>query len=267
VKDVLTDLCCTAEDFLTHDDAETPKSNNDNVYFPSSSRESLKYKARAHLGMLAAARGVAKNARKIIASELASNPHYDLIIVGHSLGGGTAAVLGTMWQDTFPGVVVYAYGSPCVGPLDAQPTINKSIISVVGEGDPFSCLSLGHLADISSTLSELCEDHDLRNEILSRTQSDITNMIDKDLKWSVDRMESLRARMTAEKFYPPGRIFQMGGNLFSSSDNITLREVTQNTFQDLKLHPRMLDLSQHIPHRYEGVLNRLCSTPKKGNDE
>jgi len=230
--------------------------------FPSSSRESLKYSARAHLGMLKGARGVAKKARKLIASELSSNPHYDLIIVGHSLGGGTAAVLGTMWQDTFPGVLVYTYGCPCVGPLDTQPTINKSIISVVGEGDPFSCLSLGHLADISSALSELCEDHSLRNEILARTQSDVVNMSNTDLKWSVEKLEVFQAAMTAEKFYPPGRIMHMRGDLFGNK-NITLKETTQSTFQYLKLHPRMLDISRHIPHRYEGVLNRLSSTTQQ----
>ena len=86
-----------------------------------------KYRARAHQGMLEGARGVSKMTRKIIAAELASNPEYKLVIVGHSLGGGAAAVLGTMWQDTFPGLIVYSYGSPCVGPIDSNPTLNDSI--------------------------------------------------------------------------------------------------------------------------------------------
>jgi len=259
--DILTNLCCTAENFFTHDDAEilpdedTP-SNETNVFRKNIS---LSYKARAHLGMLAAAKGIAKNTRKLIASELASNPNFDLVIIGHSLGGGTAAVLGTMWQDTFPGLVVYAYGCPCVGPLNAQPTINKSIVSVIGEGDPFSCLSLGHLVDISSALSILCENHSLLNEILERTQPDVTSMSKEDRKWSYDTMQKLQECMTAEKLYPSGRILHMGGNLFGSNDGITLKEVSQDLFHFLQLHRRMLDLSQHIPHRYEGVLSRLCS--------
>jgi hypothetical protein len=96
--------------------------------------------------MLESAKGVANATRTIIASQLAENPTYKLVIVGHSLGGGTAAVLGTLWKDTFPGLQVFAYGCPCVGPLGMDPTSNDSIVSVVGEGDPFSCLSLGHLA-------------------------------------------------------------------------------------------------------------------------
>ena len=68
------------------------------------------------------------------------NADYDLIILGHSLGGGIAAVLGTMWRDAFPSLTVLSYGCPCVGPLDAEPTTNTAVISVVAEGDPFSCL-------------------------------------------------------------------------------------------------------------------------------
>ena len=173
-------------------------------------------------------------------------------------------MLGTMWQNTFPGLKVYAYGCPCVGPLNAQPTINDSIVSVVGEGDPFSCLSLGHIADISAALEQLCEDHGLRREILERTQSNVENMDAVDLKWCSEQMTTLRKVMTAEKFYPPGRILHMGGNLlFGSDDEITLKEVSQDAFQDLRLHSRMLDLSRHVPHRYEAVLRRLWSHTQK----
>jgi len=249
VEDILTDLCCTAEDVstLTQDSAE----------------ESKTCESRAHRGMVAAALGVSKGVGDLIASELASNPHYNLIIVGHSLGGGIAAVLGTLWQDVFPGLVVYSYGCPCVGPLNVQPTTNKSIVSVVGEGDPFSCLSLGHLLDISSALSVLCEDHDLRNDILTRTQSE--NISDKDMQWLMEKMEALQMTMTAEKHYPAGRILYMRGNLFGRNECVTLKVVPQSTFKYLNLHHRMFDLSRHIPHRYEGVLRRLISNTRRNN--
>jgi hypothetical protein len=249
-KDILTDLCCTAEDFLTFDDADS----TDTVDIDDVKRH--RYTARAHHGMLEAARNVAKSTRKIIASELAMNPSYDLVIVGHSLGGGTAAVLGTLWEETFPGVMVYGFGTPCVGPKHIHPTTNKSIISVVGEGDPFSCLSLGHIADISSTLALFCQDHELRNEIIRRSQSNIEAMDEDDLKFCHNALISLRAKLSAEKLYPPGRILYMGGNLFDD-DKVTLREVDQDEFQDLRIHRRMFDLSRHIPHRYEAVLYKI----------
>ncbi len=131
VRDLLTDLCCTAEDFLTHDassDISLQSVNEEEGEGEINlTKVRSKYRARAHQGMLEAARGVSRMTRKIIATELASNPEYKLVIVGHSLGGGAAAVLGTMWQDTFPGLVVYSYGSPCVGPIDSNPTLNDSI--------------------------------------------------------------------------------------------------------------------------------------------
>lgn len=102
-RDVLTDLCCTAEEFSAKND--TP------------SGEKKEIQAKAHQGMLEAARKVSEQALSTIATQLAAHPDFKLVIVGHSLGAGTAAVLGTLWQDTFPGLVVFAYGSPCVGKL------------------------------------------------------------------------------------------------------------------------------------------------------
>ena len=98
-------------------------------------------------------------------------------------------------------------GCPCVGPIGACPTINRNIISVVGENDPFSCLSLGHLADLSAAISKICEDYELRNEILLRTQSyNDEDLHDEDLSWCHETMEALRSEvMNAEKLFPPGK--------------------------------------------------------------
>jgi len=262
-KDILTDLCCTAEDFLSHEEEE-----KDAESFRT--KLGLNYRARAHQGMVSSARSVSKKTHHLIASELESNPDYQLVLVGHSLGGGVAAVLGTLWRETFPGLSVYAYGCPCVGPMDTYPkNLNESIISVVGEGDPFSSLSLGHLADISAALSKLCVDDELRNEILNRTKTkNLDEMSVDDLRWCASTLHSLQAfDTTTEKFYPPGRVLHMRGNLFSLNnvDEVTLTEIQPEVaFRDLKLHPRMFDLSLHIPHRYEVLLSRIwCNANKK----
>ncbi len=276
-KDILTDLCCTAEDFMSH---EEEKENNDpnqsNEYYDDSenTRNEFKqtYRARAHQGMVNSARGVAKSTYEIIQAELVDNPDYNLVLVGHSLGGGVASILGTFWKDTFPGLMVYAYGCPCVAPLNSYPTIDESIISIVGEGDPFSCLSLGHLADVSFALSKLCQDTNRRDEILNITKEmNIEEMNEEDVYWCKDTLESLSIQhhqnpetINAEKFYPPGRVLHMKGNLFGSIDEVTLTEVQpDDLFRHLKLHPRMFDLSLHIPHRYEVLLARIWSKVQK----
>lgn len=261
-KDVLTDLCCTAEDFMSHEEeiALNMTSSESSRGF----RKLYRTRARAHEGMLKSARGVANATHGLISSELASNPDYDLIIVGHSLGGGVAAVLGTFWRDTFPGLKVYGYGSPCVGPIDSHPTISNSIVSVVGESDPFSCLSLGHLADASTMLSKFCEDKILRETILNNTRSDVEELDESELKWCLKTMNNLAKDLKAEKFYPPGRVLQMKGSYFGPvTDDVTLTEVSQeNAFRDLRFHPRMFDLSLHVPHRYEVLLARIWRSAK-----
>ena len=97
-RDVLTDLCCTSESFnpITRKEHKVPI-------------------ASAHNGMYEAAMSVSRHTRSTIESLMLQYPEYSLVIVGHSLGGGTAAVLGTIWLELFPNLKVYCYGCPCVG--------------------------------------------------------------------------------------------------------------------------------------------------------
>jgi hypothetical protein len=244
-RDVLTDLCCSAEDFIVGE-------GNGSTF-------RTKYKARAHHGMLESARGVASKCRKLIATELAIHSGYELVLVGHSLGGAVAAILGSIWRETFPGLKVYAFGCPCVGPIDAYPTLDNSIVSIVGENDPFSCLSLGHLADASAILARLCETQELRDAILNYTKVDVEIMDESAVGWCRKTMKSLESLQTSEKLYPPGRILYMKGNLFGDIDEVSLSEASREdlAFSQLKFHPRMFDLSLHIPHRYETLLSRI----------
>ena len=242
-RDILTDLCCTGEDF------ETPSGTK-----------------HAHHGMLEAARGIASDVKEAVQTFLNANNDYALVIVGHSLGGGVAAVLGTLWEDIFPGVHVYAYGCPCVGLLDMGPTNSKSIVSVVGEGDPFSCLSLGHIADLSSAIAYLCENESLRTATLIHSDGPVEEMDEQDLKWCFETMEEIRGQMTGNTMYPPGRILYISRrNLDSAVDDaIALREMPASYFRDLRLHARMLDISRHVPTMYENYLQRLWEETNNG---
>jgi hypothetical protein len=193
---------------------------------------------------------------------------HQLYVTGANLfissGGGVAAILATLWGETFPNLKVYAYGCPCVGPINFEPAMSNSIVSVVGEGDPFSCLSLGHLADASVALSRLCEDKDLRESILNHTKAELGALDEIELRWCIRTMSALQRDMKVEKFYPPGRVLYMKGDLFGSIDEVTLYEVDQQlTFGSLRWHPRMFDLSLHIPHRYETLLSRIWEKAKR----
>jgi len=167
-------------------------------------------------------------------------------------------------------------------PDNTDPTTNTNIISVIREGDPFSTLSLGHIADLSTVLSHLCVNVTLRNEIFNRTSvlsssfNDIVQNIytsysnTENRIWCYETMNSLPiTHMKAEKFYPPGRILYMTPTvddnsssisvLFGSNNNdkVTIRDVSRYEFSDLILHTRMLDISRHLPNLYESSLRQL----------
>mmetsp|Transcript_34124 Transcript_34124/g.78772 ORF Transcript_34124/g.78772 Transcript_34124/m.78772 type:complete len:527 (-) Transcript_34124:70-1650(-) len=256
-RDVLTDLCATAEDFSRSEEDEENERNQSSGSLKSYFKSAFRYKARAHRGMLAGARSISKITRKTIANELAVDPNYRLVIVGHSLGAGIAAILGSIWLETFPGLKVFAYGCPCVGPPDASPTNNESIISVVDIKDPFSTLSLGHIADITIAVSKLCEDRDLREEIHCRCKGDLCQMSDDDVQWCGTVMRMLEKDQVSEKFYPAGRVFCMGGAIFGEKGKVTLEEVSICKFRHLILSSYMMDVSKHVPNRYESALKKF----------
>ena len=76
-------------------------------------------------------------------------------------------------------------GMPCTFPFKNE---QDQILSVIGEGDPFSVISLGHVADTTKAISKLCQDKGFREEILQRTaRNDPSNM-----DFCINAMECLR---------------------------------------------------------------------------
>ena len=210
--------------------------------------------------MLAAARGVMSLAEEIIEQELDSHPDYSVVLVGHSLGGSVAAVLGQMWADTFGGIRVYAYGPACVAPMDD--ISRKIVVSVLLEGDPFSSLSLGHVADTSFAVSHLCEDEDLRTNILVVTDGPLDTMDKGDLRWCKDRMEEIREQMTGAKLYPPGRLLFVGASENRKGRSV-IREVPSSFYGELRIGTRMFDLRRHVPRVYQRRLTSALRSFEK----
>jgi hypothetical protein len=265
--DILTDMGCTAEDFDPPPrDLATASMFGDLVRSPTNYLwKTLGKKSRAHHGMLEAARALFLDAKPILEKELESNPTFGLVLVGHSMGGGVAALLGTLLESTFPNLVVYVYGAPCVAPIDARPTGDANIISVINEGDPFCCLSLGHVADVSVGLSLICEDSELRTDILRHTEGRIDEMDRHDLEWCSKKLETLRGRMNAEKLFPPGQILLLTKPSDDQEDTRLLPRlihVPADHFQDLAIGPRMFDLTRHVPSLYESSLQGILDQNK-----
>ena len=285
-QDVLTDLCCTPQTFsLSQQSNETNKAPLGDLsssfsqrlwnwffsgsrYFPES--QSFKWPSEndeinsAHHGMLEAAQGLLKSTQEIVARELNENPDYSLVIVGHSMGGGVAALLGTLWLETFP-VSVFVYGPPCIAPLDATaligPETSNHIVSVAIEGDPFGFMSLGHIAELTSALDRLCADKGLRERLLHATVFRRRKQQKENSWWLLHTMRYLHANFTGEKMYPPGRLLllKQQPSARRHREQWTVRDVQPQHYSHFQARPSMLDLSKHLPSLYEEALCTLAN--------
>lgn len=269
-RDLLTDLCASCESFIVEDELEIGEIG----YYRNLTTPRL-ILGRAHKGMVDAARSIAAMTGKTLSDELGAHPDYNLVIVGHSLGGGVASIIAAMWQRRFRNRVrSIGYGNPCVFPLNLT-RVFDNIITVQVSGDPFATISLGHLADSTKAISSLCKDKGMRDELLKRI-GDSRNISRADLEWCKNAMIFLRRQMDSEKLYPPGIIYQVSGPLldFQSTPDgeksnglgegvvAVLRSTDATAYNELKLHPSMFDLSLHIPVRYEMLLRRIASNGK-----
>ena len=100
---------------------------------------------RAHRGILRAARYVLTTLKETAALEraLGQNPDYALVITGHSLGGGAAALLAHLLRPAYPGLQCVAFSPPgglVSGPLSEQ--MRQYVLSVVCGDDLVPRLSV-----------------------------------------------------------------------------------------------------------------------------
>lgn len=70
---------------------------------------------RVHRGFLAAFRTAEPALQREIKTALLENPHRQLLLTGHSLGGALALLAAAEWHAQFPIAGVYTFGQPAVG--------------------------------------------------------------------------------------------------------------------------------------------------------
>lgn len=261
-RDVLTDLCCNVDEY------HGPKPKDDVHATPVGNGWEGK-PLFAHHGMLEAAMAVAAEVEELIEEELKANPGYGLVLVGHSMGGGVAALLATIWESRFPKMKAYLFGGPCVALMSSYPTNQSSIINVISEGDPFRCLSLGHLADISAAIAKFCEEPNLRRSVLKRSNKLLEDMDEEDKRFCWETMENIRREVMTNcvKMYPAGRIFHVSKLIADANDaelgnglksnELVIHEVRPEYFKELLVGPRMFDVSRHFAPLYETTLRKL----------
>ncbi|GAB4813184.1 hypothetical protein N2152v2_000230 [Parachlorella kessleri] len=100
----------------------------------------------SHFGMLAAARWIKQQTLEHMERALADNPGYSLRIVGHSLGGGTAALLTMMLREKggpFAGATCLALACPSCMTLELARSCGDYVTSLVHGADVIPTVSPG----------------------------------------------------------------------------------------------------------------------------
>lgn len=121
----------------------------------------------AHCGMVAAARWIAKLATPCLIEGLGKYPGYNVKIVGHSLGGGTAALLTYVLREqkelSTASCVAFAPGACMTWEL-AESGIDF-ITSVVNGADLVPTFSAASVDDLRAEVTASAWLNDLRNQI------------------------------------------------------------------------------------------------------
>ncbi|RPD62136.1 alpha/beta-hydrolase [Lentinus tigrinus ALCF2SS1-7] len=250
-----------------------------------------------HGGMLKMTRamgGPGKPVHVAVRDALKRNKGYSLVMCGHSLGAGVAALLALMWASPETRlthrasglplnrrVSAYCFAPPCVvSPrLSAKAAASGLIVSFVYGHDIVSRLSLGSVRDLTRGAAWLCaaehRDGDKEEGYSSVTKKALKHKMGRgeegDEEWFLAVRKTLEANMQMADLFPPGRVLWAlrdgdlhrlhrlgaGSGRTSPKEKVRLFEVVdvKQVFGQIIFARDML--SSHLPHQYDRVLHEL----------
>ncbi|KAI3980145.1 hypothetical protein MKX01_033286 [Papaver californicum] len=121
----------------------------------------------AHCGMVAAARWIAKLATPCLLNALHEFPDYRIKIVGHSLGGGAAALLTYVMreQQEFSTTTCVSFAPAACMTWELAESGNNFITSVINGADLVPTFSTASADDLRTEVTASAWLNDLRNQI------------------------------------------------------------------------------------------------------
>ncbi|GLB33303.1 putative lipase (class 3) [Lyophyllum shimeji] len=306
LNEIAADLTCDAQEFepattVMCDEEQQPVPGQ--YVFPSMSQlphsraSSINCpRYYVHTGMLrmACAMGdVGKPVQLAVQEALYSNPNYELVMCGHSLGAGVAAILGMKWADPktcltvrssgLPvgrRVSVYCFAPPALADAALSRLANRLIVSFVYSHDVVSRLSLGSVRDLKNAASWLCEaetNHEGEGWAGVTTRAKQWKAgagSPDDPHWFIAVRKTLEANMQMANMFPPGHVLwaMRDSDLHPShrsyldppstsnvrgADKLRLFEVldVEKVFSQIVFAKDML--KAHMPHQYDKVLHDL----------
>ncbi|KAG0556997.1 hypothetical protein KC19_11G094100 [Ceratodon purpureus] len=153
----------------------------------------------AHSGMLAAARWLLQNEGQTLHDVLQANPGFALVLVGHSLGAGTASLLSLLLREA---------ESTTSGPSSNALKIPPDMITCWGFGCP-PCVDL-NLANSASFINNVVLQDDVVARVSPAALEDLRSEID-ETDWSQAFKDGTTQRMVVEMLQATAERFQQKG--------------------------------------------------------
>ncbi|NXI08053.1 DGLB lipase, partial [Irena cyanogastra] len=219
-------------------------------------------------------------------------PEYKLVIVGHSLGGGTASILAIMLRNSFPTLRCYAFSPP--GGLLSKSLADYTkhfIVSVIVGKDLVARLSMPNMEDLKRRIVRIVancnrpkyqillrgcwyevfggDPDDFPTELDGRNQDALTQPLLAEESLMVHRSPSYNALEEEPHFnsppqyphlYLPGKIIHVveecsSKRLCSSDIKYTARWSNETVFSSILISPKMI--TDHMPDVVLKALNSL----------
>lgn len=121
----------------------------------------------AHCGMVAAARWIAKLSTPTLLKAVEQNPDYEVKIVGHSLGGGTAALLTYILreQKEFSAATCFTFAPAACMTWELAESGKHFITTIVNGSDLVPTFSAASVDDLRSEVTASSWLNDLRDQV------------------------------------------------------------------------------------------------------
>uniref|UniRef100_A0A3B3YM03 Diacylglycerol lipase-beta n=1 Tax=Poecilia mexicana TaxID=48701 RepID=A0A3B3YM03_9TELE len=275
LKDVLTDLSAECENLPV---------------------EGVSGPCYAHKGMYQAAGYIYKKLVNdgILNQAFSVAPEYKLVVTGHSLGAGTAALLAILLRTSFPTLKCYSFSPP--GGLLSQPLAEYSkdfVVSVVLGKDLVPRLSIPNMEDLKSRILKIVancnkpkyrillqgcwyelfggDPDDFPTEMDSRREEQLSQPLLGEESLVIRHSSSYQSLASDDSpahpavhmpLYPPGHILYItedGPSRRSCFSQVRYRAdwSSETAFRSILISPRML--VDHMPDAVLRALNSLCS--------
>ncbi|KAJ3267937.1 hypothetical protein HDV01_003714 [Terramyces sp. JEL0728] len=216
--------------------------------------QSADFGGNVHEGMLKAVMKLSnpENERGVyqIIKNAMSKYDYDLVLTGHSLGAGIAAILNLVWSDEagklkpeiglpVRNVVVYGYACPSVLQLELGTKLGNVYTVEVGY-DWLARVSLSSVLDIRDKIQQIHE--------LDKEEGIIMKLLaGEEHDWFALRNELEKQEI---QLLPPGQVYWIANDkVYTVNDRLKV-------FGELLFEAGIT--SAHLPDKFETVLNSFC---------